>query len=153
MKILIAIVVIIGISSVVGAIFVGVQSFDGIVTDHPYEKGLMWDEIRNKKNELGWIVEIGGRDFFTGDNEVEISMLDRNKHPLSVLKVTLRISRPSSATFDRDFDIIHVRDGVFTSRLNFPLVGYWDIGINISSGGDTLFFEKRVFVKKLKERA
>lgn len=148
MKILIAIVAIIGFTAVIGAIFVGVKSFDGIVTEHPYEKGLMWDEIRNKENELGWIVEVRRTDFFTGGNEVEISALDKNNQPLPVSKVTLRISRPSSATYDRYFDIIQVRDGVFSSRLNFPLFGYWDIGIKISSGGDTLLFEKRVYVNK-----
>ncbi|RJR20261.1 MAG: hypothetical protein C4581_03515 [Nitrospiraceae bacterium] len=147
MKILIAIVVIIGLFAVVGAIIIGVKSFDGIVTEHPYEKGLMWDEIRHKENELGWTVDVRMRKSFAGDNEVEISVLDRNKRPLTVSKMDLHISRPTAATFDRYFDIIPLGDGVFLSRPDFPLSGYWDIRINVSSGEDALLFEKRVFVK------
>lgn len=148
MKTLIAIVTVIGLTAVVGAIFIGVKSFDGIVTEHPYEKGLLWDEMERKRNELGWRVEILNREFITGDNNVLISVLDKNNMPLTVTDAALRISRPATATLNKKFDIILIRDGMFSARLNFPLFGYWDIGINVSSGGDSLLFEKRVFVKK-----
>jgi nitrogen fixation protein FixH len=148
MKTLITIIVIIGFSAVIGAIFIGVESFDGIVTEHPYEKGLMWDEVRHKKDELDWIVQIQNRELVAGDNDVLISVLDKNKSPLAAAEVTVSISRPSTATFNRNFDIVQVREGLFSSHVNFPLFGYWDVGINVSSGGDTLLFEKRVFVRK-----
>jgi len=148
MKTIIAIVIITGLTAVAGAILVGVKSFEGIVTEHPYEKGLKWDEIRGRENELGWRVEIQNREFVTGDNDVFISVLDKHSLPLACTEVSLGISRPSAAAFNRDFDIIQVRKGLFSSRLNFPLFGYWDIGIHVSSGGDTLLFEKRIYVNK-----
>jgi nitrogen fixation protein FixH len=148
MKTLIAIVIIIGLSAVIGAIFIGVKSFDGIVTEHPYEKGLLWDETERKKSELGWRVEILNREFTTGDNNVVISVLDKNSMPLAHAKASLSLSRPATATFNKKFDMILIRDGMFSASLNFPVFGYWDIGINVSSGGESLLFENRVFVKK-----
>jgi nitrogen fixation protein FixH len=148
MKTLIAIVIIIGLTAVAGAIFIGVKSFDGIVTEHPYEKGLLWDETERKRSKLGWRVEILNREFITGDNNVVISVLDKNNMPLTLTNAALHVSRPATATSNKNFDIILIRDGMFSARLNFPQFGYWDIGINISSGGESLLFEKRVFVKK-----
>ena len=148
MKVLITAVIIVGIAAVGGSIIVGMISFDGTVTDHPYEKGLAWDDTQKKKDELGWKVEIHNREFITGDNEVFISVLDKNNKPLAVTEVTLYISRPATTTFSNYFDIMQVKDGMFSAHLKFPLFGYWDIGINVSSGGDTLLYKKRVFVKK-----
>ena len=44
MKLIIYISVIAAFLAVAGAVFVGIQTFDGTVTDQPYEKGLAWDE-------------------------------------------------------------------------------------------------------------
>jgi nitrogen fixation protein FixH len=148
MKTLITIVIILGLTAVIGAIFIGVKSFDGVVTDHPYEKGLLWDETERKRSELGWRVEIQNTEFTTGDNTVVIFVLDRNNMPLAHAEASLSISRPATATFNKKFDIILISDGMFSARLNFPVFGYWDIRISVSSGGESLLFEKRVFVKK-----
>lgn len=148
MKSLIAIVVIIGFAAVAGSIIVGTESFDGIVTEHPYEDGLLWDEIRNKENKLGWRTKIQNREFFIGDNDVLISVLDKNSRPLARSEVTLMISRPANAEYDKLFDNIHVKDGLFKTVMHFPLYGYWDIKIDVLKGEDVLSFKKRLFVEK-----
>jgi len=148
MKALIIFVIIVGLAAVAGSIFVGVKGFDGTVTENPYETGLRWDDAQKKMHELGWSVEILNKEFTSGDNDVLISILDKNNTPLALTDIALRISRPATATYNKNFDIIQVKDGVYLARLNFPLFGYWDIGIHVSSVGDTLYFEKRVFVKE-----
>jgi len=148
MKALITIVVIIALAAVAGSIVVGVMSFDGIVTDNPYETGLLWDEIQNKRDRLGWHVEFHNKEFVTGDNDVLVSVFDINNMPLAGSGVTLSISRPSTGTLDRDFDSTELRDGVFSSHLNFPVFGFWDIDITVSNGDDKLLFVKRVFVNR-----
>lgn len=146
MKTLIAFVIIVGLAAVAGSIIVGVKSFDGIVTENPYETGLRWDDARKKMRDLGWIIEIQNEKFITGDNDVSISVFDKNKIPLSLTEIALSISRPATEKYNKEFDIIQIRDGVYSARLNFPLFGFWDIGIRVSNGGDELFFEKKVFV-------
>jgi nitrogen fixation protein FixH len=148
MKTLIVIVSIIGLAAVGGSIVVGVKSFDGIVTEHPYEKGLLWDEIRNKEMELGWQIDIQNMEFVTGNNDVLISVLDKYGRHLAGPGVTFMISRPATPAYDKYFDTIKVKEGMFKARINLPLYGYWDIDIDVSSGGDKLLFKKRIFVDK-----
>lgn len=148
MKILIIMVVIIGVAAVAGSIFVGVQSFDGIVTEHPYETGLMWDEIQRKKDEFGWSVEIANRDLRTGGNDLEISVMDRNGKPVTGSSVSVMISRPSTSTYDKHVKSIQTGKGVFISPVTFPLFGYWDIEVNVTRAGENLLFEKRIYVEK-----
>lgn len=148
MKSLIVLVTIIGAAAVAGSIVVGVRSFDGIVTEHPYEKGLLWDEIQNRKDELGWTVEIGDTDLITGGNDVEISLINKDGKPVPGSSVSVMISRPSTTEYDKHFDTVRGREGVFISTLTFPLFGYWNVGINVTTAGETLLFEKRIYVKK-----
>ncbi|MBI5665581.1 MAG: FixH family protein [Nitrospirae bacterium] len=148
MKTLIIIVSIIGVAAVAGSIVVGVKSFDGIVTEHPYEKGLAWDEIRNKEKELGWSVDIENTEFVMGDNEVSISVLDKSGRRLTGSLINVMICRQATTAYDKRFDPIKVEEGTFRAKVNFPLYGYWDMAMDVSSGGETLLFKKRVFVDK-----
>jgi len=54
MKILIGIVSC-GAGSVVTTVIVGSRSFEGIVVDKPYERGLSWDREQKERIESAWI--------------------------------------------------------------------------------------------------
>jgi nitrogen fixation protein FixH len=43
------IVSILALAATLGAIFVGIRTFDGLVVEKPYETGLAWDEIQRQK--------------------------------------------------------------------------------------------------------
>ena len=148
MKTLIVIVTIIGLAAVAGSIIVGVKSFVGLVTQDPYEKGLLWDEIRNKEDALGWHVDIQNREFVTGDNDVLISVLDKYGGGLAGSRTTVMISRPATTEYDKYIDTVKVKEGIFRAKVNFPLYGYWDIDMDVSNEEDKLLFKKRIFVNK-----
>lgn len=148
MKTLITIVVIIGVAAVAGSIFVGVKSFDGIVTEHPYEKGLRWDDVRHKKLASGWDIEIWNNDLQTGENDIVILVIDKEGNPVAGSSISVMISRPSTGTYNEYFDTVSIKEGVFKVHVNFPLYGYWDLMTNVTKGGDSLLFEKRIFVEK-----
>lgn len=147
MKTLIIFVILAGLAAVAGSIVVGVKSFDGTVTENPYEAGLRWDDAQKKMQELGWTFEILNKEFITGENDVLISIFDKYNMPLAPTEIELSISRPATETYNKKFEINQMKEGVFSSQLNFPMFGFWDIGIHVMSGGDALRFEKRVFVK------
>ncbi len=148
MKTLIVIVSIIGLSAVAGSIFVGVKSFDGIVTEHPYEKGLAWDETRNKEKALGWSVDIGNGKFATGYNDVVLSVFDKHGKSHPGASVSITISRPSTPAYDMNYAVERIQDGSYRAAVDFPLHGNWDIDVDVSSGADKLLFKKRIFVDK-----
>ena len=148
MKSIIIFSVIAALMAVFGAVFIGIQSFDGTVTDSPYEDGLKWDEMQNRKAELGWQVNIKDDGLFVGRNDVVISLIDKDGNPLSGLSVSLMISRPSTSNYDMQFEPVEVEDGTFKAAAEIPLYGYWDMHINVTKGPDSILFKERVFVDR-----
>jgi nitrogen fixation protein FixH len=152
MKVLITVVIIAGLAAVAGSVFIGVKSFDGTVTDSPYEKGLLWDEIQNKKSELDWTIVLDKQKYTVGENAITISLFDNKNVPLKSKKITVARSRPASASYDKYFDAVKLTDGVYRVNADFPLYGQWDLKITIVKDDIDLLYEKRVFAKKSSKR-
>ncbi|HET6516180.1 MAG TPA: FixH family protein [Thermodesulfovibrionales bacterium] len=148
MKTVIAIVVLVGLLSVVGAIIVGTRTFEGIVTEKPYEKGLSWDRTEKERASSGLRIEILTKTFVTGDNDILFSVLDREDRPFDGEAVSITISRPSSATYDRTFNTVMAGEGVYRASVSFPLHGFWDLKIPVPVKGKEIVFEKRIYVEK-----
>jgi nitrogen fixation protein FixH len=152
MKTLIAVVTVIGLAAVVGSIIVGLSSFDGTVTDNPYEEGLRWDNTRKSLDELGWRVRLEGDMFYPGDNEMTLSVMDRNNRPVDAEGITVMRSRPSSAEYDAYFMGTELKKGVYRVTVHFPVYGVWDIKVFVPDRGRALMYEERLFVEKGGER-
>jgi nitrogen fixation protein FixH len=148
MKTLIIIVVIPVIIVIAASIIIGIKSFEGTVTEHPYEEGIAWDETRRKKAELGWNVVIEKRDLRIGQNEIFILTLDKFDKPLADAEIALMISRPATSAYDREFDTIKLSEGRFRTTIDFPLYGYWDIIIQANQNGNNISYKQKVFVEK-----
>lgn len=148
MRTLIIAVTLIGLSAVGGAIIVGLSRFDGTVTDHPYEEGLLWDRTWKRIAELGWKVRIENGVLSMGENEIIISVTDRKKRPFDAKGITILRSRPSSADFDTYITPAEVKRGEYRAAVDFPLYGEWDIKVLTPQNGGGVVYEERVFVKK-----
>lgn len=148
MKILIVLVSLLAVLAVAGAVIVGVQSFDGTVTENPYEKGLSWDTAERKRSELGWQIVFEDRALKTGDNKVNVLIHDKTGKPVTVPKVVLTISRPSTSDYDKKFIGFIDEKGIFSSQINFPVYGYWDLTFELFKDGDSIELRERVFVVK-----
>jgi len=148
MKTLIVIIVFVVLLSVAAVIIIGSRTFEGIVTDRPYEKGLSWDKSQIEKAESGLSVDILTKFFTTGHNEILFSVIDsEGKSPLDA-RVYAVISRPSSSAYDMTFDALGPKDGVYAASVDFPLYGYWDLKICVTRGGKSLTFDNKIFAQK-----
>ena len=149
MKTLISIIVLAGIMAVIGAVVVGVKSFDGTVTANPYEEGLVWDETQKEIAELGWRAEIKSSGFKTGENDLIFSVLDKKGSSLALdQSISVILSRPSTDYYDMVFNAIENDEGLYSVLVKFPLYGYWDVKLNIVRNEDDIIIKKRVFVEK-----
>ena len=90
MKAIIIFSVIAALTAVAGTIVVGINTFDGTVTEHPYEKGLEWDRLNEIKAELGWECDIKNSVVKTGINELIIELNDKSGLPLDASEVSIR---------------------------------------------------------------
>ncbi len=53
MRTAIILICVLALAATLGAIVVGMQTFDGLVVEKPYETGLAWDEIQRQKSKPG----------------------------------------------------------------------------------------------------
>lgn len=148
MKTIIIASAIFAILAVAGALFVGIDNFDGTVTDSPYEEGLRWDEARKMKAELGWGFDMHGDKLTVGENNITITLIDKDGSPLNASSVSVMLSRPSTSSYDRRYEPVKIKEGIFRLDAGFPLYGYWDIKADVIKGADKVIFEKRVFVER-----
>jgi len=148
MKTIITFVILAGLAAVAGSIIVGVKTFDGTVTANPYEKGLLWDDVQKRGNELGWSIDVRNDHFNLGKNDLTISVLDKAGRPLTGSAVSVMTGRAATSEYDRHVDAVPLNEGIFSAVVAFPLYGYWDITIDVSQNGDTLSFTKKVYVEQ-----
>jgi nitrogen fixation protein FixH len=148
MKALIALVTLIALSAVIAAIVIGSRSFEGIVTEKPYEKGLSWDRTKDEKKSLGWDVEIPEKRFTVGKNTLIFSILDKKGRPLEGASISVTVSRPSTTAYDRTFKGERLDNGSYRAVVDFPLYGYWDLKIQVVKDQVNVIYTKNIFAEK-----
>ncbi|TAN45802.1 MAG: hypothetical protein EPN22_01255 [Nitrospirae bacterium] len=150
MKIFMVIVCVFAVSAAVVPIIIGKASFDGVVTDRYYEKGLDWDKTRKEKLTTGWRMELYDNKFKVSDKSVLISVFDAAGQPLNGASIALKTSRPSTNAFDKTYSLksVDAVSGRYRSEISFPLYGYWDLQFTVSKDGRNIVFDKRVFADK-----
>ena len=145
MKLTILIVAVIGFGAVAGAIVVGSMSFDGLVTEDPYETGLVWDETQKNKAESGIKIKLRSNQFKKGVNQIQFQ-IEKSK-PIVIDSVTILRSRPSTDKMDKQVSAVVLSDSSYQAELDFPLVGNWDLIARITTGGKRILFTNRVYVQ------
>ncbi|MCK4910846.1 MAG: FixH family protein [Thermodesulfovibrionales bacterium] len=145
MKLTLTIVTLIGIFAVVGAIVMGNMSFDGVVVEHPYERGLQWDKENALREASGLDVRVLSRELPKG--EAWIEFLVRHKDGSAYEgPVELELTRPETTAMDRSYTTSALGGGRFAARVELPLEGAWDLMVSLSSVGNTVVFTRRVNV-------
>lgn len=145
MKALVIIIIIIGLSAVIGSIIVGSMVFDGKVVDKPYETGLIYDEIQKVKSELRF--EILNKEFKKGNNEAIFILKDHLGRPKKDPQIVFMISRPSTIRYDREVPLSYIGDGRYRAEVHFPFHGYWDMKVILLNEQIPIILERRVYVE------
>lgn len=145
MKLTLTIVILIGIVAVVGAIVVGNMSFDGVVVEHPYERGLEWDRENARREASGLDVRVLSRELPKGDASVEFLVRHRDGAAYEG-PVELVVTRPETVDLDQSYTPSGLGGGKFAAKVEFPREGAWDLMISLSSAGNTVVFTRRVNV-------
>jgi nitrogen fixation protein FixH len=143
----ILIVLILVVAATAATIMIGTMTFEGTVVKDPYETGLRWDQIQRQRRESGWDVTLLSRHFRTGRNNIALSALDRQGHPLRDAIIDLRLERPSTARDDRVVRALQSQDGTYHATFDIPASGTWTAKIIVSQGTRTIEFEDTLFVQ------
>jgi nitrogen fixation protein FixH len=149
MRTLITLVCIVGLAATIGPILVGLDSFEGIVVEKPYEAGLAWDRTMQNKAKLGWTVTLQNPQFKTGRNELSLLVIDKNNAPLTDAVVHVTVSRPSTRQYDRTYSLAQLSDkNSYRAFIDLPLKGGWDLVSEIDHRGDHASFRNTAYAEQ-----
>jgi hypothetical protein len=146
MKAILVLVTLVALGAVVGAVVVGSLVFDGTVVDHPYERGIAWDDDRVRHEASGIAVPLVTSSFRKGDNDLVLRALDRSGTPLEDEELSLRIGRISTGAYDRSYIASKGENGSYGVSVEFPLKGRWAVTVLVERGGEPLEFRHEITV-------
>lgn len=117
-----------------------IRSQTGLVTDHPYEKGLAYNEVVKDADEqaaLGWQGEIT----YNG-KQLIFTLKDKAGRPLKLEKASAQITRPTQAGLDFS---VELKDGA--AEVTFPEKGLWEVRVFAKSKGKDYQQARRIVVE------
>jgi nitrogen fixation protein FixH len=131
-----------GFIAAVNAVMVtlAIRTHSGVVTEHPYEKGLAYNQVvdaENKQEALGWKGVIDYK-----NSVLNFKLLNKNNQPLALEKTTATITRPTQQGMDFMVEL----KGAKTS-IDFPAKGLWEVRVDAMHDGVHYQQSKRIVVE------
>lgn len=148
MKTLIGIIIMVALAALVATVIVGSRSFEGIVVDKPYERGLSWDREQKERSESGLNVAIKNKKLMVGRNDLVVEVTDREQKPVPDAELMLTVSRPSTNAYDRAYRLGAAKGGLYSASVELPLYGHWNLQMTIMRNGHKLLFPQTIFVEQ-----
>jgi nitrogen fixation protein FixH len=131
-------------------IFFAQDTFSGLDTASPYERGLDYNRTlaaEAAQERLGWQYQsaISGE---SGDQRIlRVRMADREGRPLTDLSLDAYLVRPSNAGLDRRVTPQPVGDGTYLAPFVLPAPGQWELRV-VAHRGETVWqHSERLFLK------
>jgi len=124
---------------------IAVRTHTGLVTEHPYEKGLAYNVVVDEadaQSALGWRGEIQLRHSREGGNLLQFELYDKAGKQLKPDKITAQITRPTQAGMDFS---VELTSG--TVKVDFPVKGLWEVRIFAHVGDKHYQQTKRIVVE------
>jgi nitrogen fixation protein FixH len=121
------------------------DSFSGLDTEHPYERGLGYNDTlaaARAQEEMGWQVAFDAVPAGAAAPEghpvtLEARFLDRDGNALTGLEVRALLQRPAVKGHDVELPLAERGGGRYVAHTDLPLPGQWDLRIVATSvGGD-----------------
>jgi nitrogen fixation protein FixH len=114
-----------GFIAAVNAVMVtiAIRTHSGVVTQHPYEKGLSYNKVveaEKKQQELGWNGKIDYK-----DGMLIFVLKDKNNNAITPEKITANITRPTQSGVDFSLELNNTQTPV-----NFPAKGLWQVRVD-----------------------
>lgn len=110
------------------------ESQPGLVTDHPYERGLAHNDVlaaEAKEQGLGWKLA-----FTATDGVLAINLKDAAGQPVTVDQIDVRLLRPSDVNLDRKLELVADGAGQWHATIDGATAGLWHLAVVAERGND-----------------
>lgn len=132
-------------------IYMAQKTWQGIATEDGYQKGLHYNqtiEYVKRQRELGWSSKINYFKVAPQSGDLNFTLTDKSRLTISNAKVVAVITRPVQSGYDFAVNLqFNQKKSFYSSRINFPLPGQWNIEIQAIRGSDTYQEVKRLIIQ------
>lgn len=127
-------------------IYKAISSYDGLVEEKYYEKGLHHDDGKLEQKRLGWNIQLSFADDLktAAPNKAKVVIFDPNGEPIGGARVQIVLRRPATNSFDNKFDLV-ASGCAYHGSVSLPVSGLWDMIVTVEKG--TSRVEKRFRVR------
>lgn len=140
--------IVIGVNATL--IFFAQDTFSGLETASPYERGLDYNRTlaaEAAQERIGWQSQAqisGGSD---GTRSLQVRMMDRDGRPLDGLTLVAYLVRPSNEGLDVTLQPRPMGDGRYGTSFVLPAAGQWELRV-VAQGDDVAWqHSERLYVK------
>ncbi|MBF0370785.1 MAG: FixH family protein [Magnetococcales bacterium] len=128
-------------------IYYASRSWNGLVTEDHYRKGIAFDEVvqaQTAQDALGWQGSLEAAGLITGQpGRLLFRLTTSNGEPLPQAQVSGVLFRPTQAGFDLPLTLTETDPGLYVVRIEPPFPGAWDVKLlAVTPAGEYRFAER-----------
>lgn len=136
-------------------VYFATSTFTGLETEGAYEKGLAYNRTlaaAQAQRALGWTAaaEVGPAAAPAPEGQrsatLAVTFRDRAGAAIEGLAVRARLTRPTTAGFDREIRLEGRGDGRYAAAVVLPMPGQWDLSISAARADGEYQLNERVFL-------
>lgn len=143
-----AFLIVIGVNGTL--IYFAQDTFSGLETASPYERGLDYNKTLAAEaalERLGWQSQTQISAEGDGTRSLQVRFTDRDGRPLDGLTVVAYLVRPSNEGFDTTIIPRPLGEGRYAASFVLPAAGQWELRLVAHSGDTSWQHSERLFVK------
>jgi nitrogen fixation protein FixH len=130
-----------------GMVTMALRTHSGLVTDHPYEKGLAYNQVveaKKKQEALGWkgVIELRHSRESGNSFTIYFELKDKAGAIIQLENATATITRPTKKNMDFTLELTGTETPV-----TFSANGLWDVRVNARIGDINYQQSKRIVVQ------
>jgi nitrogen fixation protein FixH len=143
----IALVVLLGLGSVAGVLWIGGSVGEQAVADASHEHGLRYDRERAVASSLGLRAAFDRGSLAPGRPWLDFTLADRAGRPVEGGQVRVSLHRPAGGAEPRSAEASSLGGGRYRAELGFSTPGFWDVRLDVVTGGDRVGLVQQVRVE------
>lgn len=147
MRWVLALVAVVGLSTVVATIWIGSKVMEPKVVDDPYEHGLRYDQEKAARARLGWQARFDREGLRPAAGPLAFALVDRTGAPVEGAAVQVVVRRASGGGDDRRGEARALGGGRYAVDLAIPEPGFWDVRLDVRRGADAVGLMQQVRVE------
>lgn len=132
-------------------IYIAQKTWQGVATEDAYQKGLRYNqtiEYVKKQKDLGWKAKIKYNPIISKSGNLDFAIFDQRNQLITNAKVFAVITRPLQSGYDFKIELpFDQKKLIYSSKINFPLEGQWNIEIQAIKDSNTYQEVKRLIIQ------